>query len=55
MVTRISLLSPTDFYTMTFKDCKSFFRCDRPPIVGSLFYYFPTHQLLRTVELLNVH
>jgi len=27
------------------KNCKSFFRCNRPPIVGVLFSYFLCHQL----------
>ena len=37
------------------KNCKSFFRCHRPPIVGVLFSYFLCHQLWHMVELLDVH
>ena len=37
------------------KNCKSFFRCNRPPIVGVLFLYFLSHQLWQMVELLDIH
>ena len=36
------------------KNFESFFRCNRPPIVGVLFSYFLSHQLRQTVELLDI-
>jgi len=36
------------------KNYKSFFRCNRPPIVGVLLLYFLSHQLWQMIELLDI-
>ena len=54
-MSRIPFLSPTVFYRTKKKYCKSFFRCNRPTIVGVLFLYFLSHQLWQTAELLDIH
>jgi hypothetical protein len=39
------LVSYRFLYDVPQNNCKSFFRCNHPPIVGVLFSYFLSHQL----------